>query len=384
MALIKIIMETPFIFGRIADGVEFTNREDETKQLISNFSSGTNTILISPRRWGKSSLVKKASLRASKQNKKLFFCFIDLYNVRTEEQFYQLLAEEVIKISSAKWEERVDNTKKFISRFIPKITYSPLPENDFSLGLDWKEIKRHPDEILDLAENISKKKNIKIIVCIDEFQNISTFENPLAFQKKLRSHWQQHKQTTYCLYGSKRNMMIEVFASQSMPFYKFGDLLFLQKISSANWQKFISQRFSDTKKKISADNALLIAELADNHSYYVQQLAQQVWLRSAKTCNEENIRQAFNSLLLQLGLLFQNITDSLTSIQVNFLKALIEETELLSSQKTLSHYGLKTSANVLKIKQALVKKEIIDVQGKEIYFLDPMYKEWLKKYYFNL
>ena len=100
----------------------------------------------------------------------------------------------------------------------------------FLFPLDWKEVKKGQDEILDLAENICKNKKIKVVVCIDEFQNIAFFDEPLAFQKKLRAHWQHHKQTSYCLYGSKRHLLMDIFSSQSMPFYKFGDVIFLEKI----------------------------------------------------------------------------------------------------------------------------------------------------------
>jgi len=376
-------MQTPFMFGKIATGNEFTNRESEAARLVGNFNAKTNTILISPRRWGKSSLVKKSAEMAAKGNQKLHFCFIDLFNVRNEEQFYQSLAQEVIKASTSKWEERIAATKKFMAQFIPKITYGMDIQTEFEIGLDWKEVQKLPDQIIDLPEKIAVEKKIHLVVCVDEFQNIAEFNEPLAFQKKLRAHWQGHTHVTYCLYGSKRHMMMEVFASPSMPFYKFGDLLFLEKIALEKWVSFITQRFSETGKEISETNAQLIAELAERHPYYVQQLAQITWMRSSKKCEEKDVREAHEQLVRQLSLLFQNMTDSLTSTQVNFLKAVIEGAPQLSAKETLSNYRLGTSANVLRIKEALVNKEVLDVQGSQIEFLDPIYKHWLKDVYFN-
>lgn len=104
--------------------------------------------------------------------------------------------------------------------------------NEVSLDFDWKEVRRNPDEILDLAENIAADKGLRIVVCIDEFQNIAEFDNPDYFQERLRSHWQKHQHVAYCLYGSKRHMMLDVFTDSSRPFYKFGDLIFLLKINS--------------------------------------------------------------------------------------------------------------------------------------------------------
>jgi len=240
------------------------------------------------------------------------------------------------------------------------------------------------NDILNLAEKIGTASGLKFIICIDEFQNISEFDDPLGFQKKMRSFWQKHRNVSYCLYGSKRHMMMEVFTSPSMPFYKFGDIVFLEKISVQNWITFLQKRFTQTEKKIDKTNSKLIAELVDCHPYYVQQLAQQSWLRTDIICNSDIILEAFENLVLQLSLLFQSLTDGLSNSQINFLRALINKVEHLSSQKTLLNYKLGTSGNILKIKKALIRKEIIDIQGSNITFLDPLYKYWLEKYYFKM
>ena len=375
-------METPFIFGRIALKKNFTNREEERERLINNFTMLVNTTLISPRRWGKSSLVEKAAGEAVKSDKNLRFCFIDAYNVRTEEQFYQLLATKVLKASATKLEMLFDNAKIFMGKFLPRLSFSPDNQNELSLSLDWKEVKNQPDDILNMAEKIAIEKGWKFVICIDEFQNIATFKNPVAFQKKLRANWQKHQHTAYCLYGSKRHMLMDVFSDSSMPFYKFGDLMFLEKIKKEDWIQFITGRFRETKKTISKDNAALIADLTEYHPYYVQQLAQQCWLRTSDKCNEKTVYEAHEGIVDQLSLLFQSKTDELTNSQINFLKALIEGVNQLSSKNVITKYKLGTSANVVKIKKTLENKEIIDIRGKDIALLDPMYKSWLKTRYF--
>lgn len=376
-------METPFVFGKIASDKNFTDRKTETERLVSNFGSSVNTILISPRRWGKSSLVAKAAEISFKRNKTIRFCFIDLNNVRTEEEFYQQLATKVLNASATKTRMLLENARKFLGKFIPNITISPDPGTELKLGLDWKEVKKEPDDILNLAEKISSENKIKFVICIDEFQNISEFESPLDIQKKMRSHWQKHQSVSYCLYGSKRHMLMDVFTSPSMPFYKFGDIIFLSKISLNDWIPFIQKRFADSGKKIGHGEAGLIAELTDCHPYYVQQLAQQSWLRTTTVCTKMIIEEAFHDLVLQLSMLFQNLTDGLNRTQLSLLKALIDSIHQLSSQKTILDYRLGTSANVVKIKKTLINKEIIDFQGTEISFLDPLYEFWLKEYYFN-
>ncbi len=377
-------MNTPFIFGKLAVDQNFTNRSAEIIKLKQNFISGINTILISPRRWGKSSLVKKAAMEVESEQKNIRIIYLDMFNIRTEEDFYKRLSEAVLKASGGKLEESMSFIRKFLKQWIPKITISPDAVQEMSLSLNWEEVKNKPDEILDLAESIAIEKQLKLVVCIDEFQNLSNFSDPLGFQKKIRSHWQQHQHVTYCLYGSKRHMMIEVFTRQSMPFYKFGDLIFLPKISTKDWIIFIQERFLATNKNVSEQQAERIALLAENHPYYVQQLSQLCWFRTSGELLDKDIDLAMESLVMQLSLLFQNITENLATTQVNYLKTLIDEARMLSSKEVINTYHLGSSANVSRIKAALINKEIIDDQAVgNPQIQDPVYKFWLKNHYFT-
>ncbi|MCD4734984.1 MAG: ATPase [Bacteroidales bacterium] len=378
-------MDTPFVFGKLVTGKNFTDRENELKHLKQNFISGINTILISPRRWGKSSLVKKAGDEIVRSDKKIKIVYLDMFNMRSEEEFYKSLSENVLKSVSNRIEELIANSKEFFKQFVPKITFSAGSQLEISLGLNWSEVKQQPDEILNLPERISEKKGYKIIICINEFQNLAYFEDPLAFQKKMRSFWQQHQFANYCLYGSKRHMLTEVFTSPSMPFYKFGDLLFLNKIPADFWKVFIRDRFRSTGKKISSEFALAIAFTAKEHPYYVQQLAQLCWLRTTVEVQYKTVTEATDSLVRQLSLLFQYRTESLSTTQIYFLKAMISGVIKYSSKETISDFNLGTSANVARIKSALIRKEIIDeIIPGYIEILDPIYEIWLKDYYFKL
>jgi uncharacterized protein len=376
-------METPFAFGKIVADQHFTNRVKEVERLTNNFLMGANTIMISPRRWGKSSLVHHAAGQVQKQYPGIRFVFIDLFNVRTEAQFYQLLAKETLKAFSTKVDEILEQSRRFLGRLIPKFTFSPGPDTDFSLSFDWEEIKKEPGEILFLAERLASARKMKAVICIDEFQNIAFFEDPLGFQKKLRANWQLLQHVSFCLFGSKRHMMLEVFNSPSMPFYKFGDVVFLEKIGREEWITYLEKGFRLSGKSIDREGCEMIAQLADNHPYYVQQLAQLAWLRTTGKCSENIIEEAFESLVMQLSMLFHAATDGLSTTQVNFLKALIDGVEHFSARLNLEKYQLGTSANIQRIKKALVEKEIIDTTGGSVQILDPLYAWWLKHFYWK-
>jgi hypothetical protein len=234
-----------------------------------------------------------------------------------------------------------------------------------------------------LPEAIAKAKKISIIVCIDEFQAIGDFTESIEFQRKLRSHWQHHHHVGYCLYGSKRTMLLDIFSNASMPFYKFGDIMFLQKISNTKWGEFIQKRFEDTRKKILIEHAEYLAGLVENHSYYVQQLAQQAWLRTKTACSKTIIDESLQSIKNQLSLLFVGQIGAMTSTQLNFLKATLDGETAFSSQENLKKYRLGSSANLKKIKKALISREIIDIHTLSVTVLDPIFKLWLKEDYFK-
>ncbi len=376
------MMETPFIFGKIATEKNFTDREKETADLVRNFTSLINTIIISPRRWGKSSLVNKAAKLAMNQDSRLRICHIDLFNVRDEEHFYSLLAQKVISATSTKWEEAVASAKSMFSHLVPKISIGSDPTNEVSIDFDWETVKQNPDEVLDFAEKIAQKKGLKIVICVDEFQNISEFTDADYLQKKLRSHWQRHQSVAYCLYGSKRHMMMEVFTNSSKPFYKFGNLMFLDKIDTHCLVEFFQRRFADTNKRINDDAANLIVQLVENHPYYAQQLAQQSWLRTKDVCRVEIVREAHAALVEQLSLLFVTITETLTTQQLNYLKALIAKEKAITSTDVMHRYKISSTTSIARSKAALIKNDILDNKAGEISFQDPIYAYWLKTEYF--
>lgn len=373
-------MEIPFIYGKIADGIAFTDRENETEKLVNNFKGLINTVIISPRRWGKTSLVNKA-LGITAKDKEYITVSIDIFNCRSEAEFYNAFASAVLKAGISKIEEFVVSARKYMGGLLPKISLGDgLSTTELSLGVDFKDKEFSVDEILDLPQKLAKDRGKKFIVCLDEFQNICEYQNPLDFQKKLRSHWQRHTSVCYCLYGSKRNMLLNIFGVHTNPFYKFGDIIFLNKISSDNWVKFITETFDRTGKNIPPQTAKKIADMVSMHPYYVQQLAQQAWLRTEDVCSDAIVEDAFEGIIGQLNLLFCNLLDSLTAKQVQFLKAIGNGEKNFTSENVLKQYKLGTSANVKNLKEACIKKDIIDVEpGNTIVFQDPMFECWLNR-----
>lgn len=367
-----------FIFGVATSGENFTDRKNETKRLLLNFQQGINTILISPRRIGKTSLVRKVCELAQSDDLKIVY--LDIFSCRSDREFYDAFATAILRQTSSKLEEWIDNAKRFLSRITPKFSIGTDPMTDFSVSLELNTKSEDVTDILQLPEKIALEKGIKIVVCIDEFQQISEFSDSKIFQKRLRTVWQLQENVSYCLFGSKKHLMNELFERRSLPFYKFGDALYLQKIDTEDWVKYICERFEVTNKSISPSLAEKIAKRVDNHSSYVQQLAWLVWVHTDKIATEENFEEAWQDLLDQNTPLFEKQTENLTMYQLNFLKAIIDGvSKEFTTKNVLEKYNLGTSSSVAVVKRALIKKELIDIEKKEIVISDIVLKEWLKR-----
>lgn len=368
----------PFIFGVATSGDNFTDREKETSRLVLNFQHGVNTVLISPRRWGKTSLVQKACHLA--QSDKLKVVYLDIFSCRSDRDFYDALASAIIKQTSSKWDEWLEHTKLFLSRISPKISMGTDPMKDFSISLELNPKSDDIDEILQLPEKIAQKKGYNIVVCIDEFQQIAEFKDSKTFQKRLRSVWQLQKSVSYCLFGSKKHLMNELFEKKSLPFYKFGDAIYLSKIGTQDWISYICGRFEATGKQISRELAEKICQRMDNHSSYVQQLAWLVWIHTDEVATEQDFEAACQDIIDQNTPLFEKQTESLSTYQMNFMRAIIDGVNSeFTKQEILQKYKLGSSANVSIVKRALVKKELIEIEQRQAIIPDPVMKVWLKR-----
>lgn len=371
--------EATFVFGVRVEGNTFTDRKEETNRLKMNFLYGVNTILISPRRMGKTSLVEKVCSLVESDTLKI--AKIDAFGCRSENDFINAFATAVVRATSSRWEEWMENAKTFLSRFIPKISIGQDPLTDFSIALEYNRANTVTEDILQLPETIAKQKGIKIVICIDEFQQIADFPDSITFQKKLRSVWQLQSNVSYCLYGSKKHMMEKMFQSQSHPFYRFGDLFYLDKISETDWVEYICDRFRMTGKEISRELASEICSVTDRYSSYVQQLAWLVWLRTDKHATKEDVEFGIDRMLDACEPLFIQQTESLSAYQMNFLRALTNGVHTgFTRSEILDTYQLGTAANISRLKKALTEKDLIMMTApKKLEISDPILALWLKR-----
>ena len=369
-------MDKTFIFGVSVEGENFTDRTQETERIRLNFENGVNTVLISPRRIGKTSLVKKVCSSITASGIKTIY--MDIYDCRDEYDFYTRFATTVIRETSSRIEQALESAKEFLGRLAPAVSISPDPSHEFSISLGIKPKDIDPETILSLPEKIAKKKGCHIVICIDEFQQIGEFPDSIIVQKRLRGVWQHQQYTSYCLFGSKKHMMENIFQNRRMPFYMFGDTFYLKPIPTQDWIPFIQSRFASKGKNISAELAGEICMTVENHSSYVQQLAWNVLLQTKDSATPQNLKDAVLELINQCSPLFTHQTESLTSYQMNFLKAVCSGVHSGFGNKDVTdRFGLGSKSNITRLQKSLTDKELIDkVDGRTV-IADPVLRLWL-------
>ena len=309
------------------------------------------------------------------------FCMIDMFSIASEEEFYRTYTKKVIQASSSRSEEWLTNVKRFLKNVSPRISLGVDPIHDFEVSLDYKE-KRTQEEVLDLPEKLAKDKGINLVICLDEFQNIEFFAQPQVFQKKLRARFQHHSSVTYLMYGSKRHMMSNLFSNRSMPFYKFGEVIYLDKISLKDWITFLKKQFARTGKLINEDLAIAIAKTVEFHPYYVQQFAYHVWELTQEKATSLTLKVALETMLERNSLLFEREFEQLSKMQIYLAKAIASGFhDRLMTKKVINKFDLSSSAAVASALAGLEKKEIIDRFTKKVEFVDPLFGIWIQRMY---
>lgn len=373
-------MKKDFVYGVAVTDYNFTGREEETRRLRQNFENGINSILISPRRWGKTSLVDYVCRQL--EDSDIMIVRLDVFGCKSEYDFYNALAVAVLKQTASKVQLWMDEAKDFLMRLTPRISFSADPTSEVSVSLGITPETHSPEEVLGMVETIARRKERHIVVCIDEFQQIGEFDNTKSVQATLRSVWQHHHYTSYCLFGSKQHMMSSIFLNRSMPFYQFGDLMWLQKIPTEDWVGYIVSHFENAGRHITEEQAAQICKIVENYPSYVQHLASIILNRTpvGGTVAEEVFPSATKELVSTNEALYMQQVEPLSGYQMNLLRAITSGIHCGYNEKEVRmQFDLGSPSNIVRLRHALIEKDLIYSEMKKLYITDPVFSLWFRQ-----
>jgi len=358
--------ENPFKFGTVVDGDYFTDREDELTRIGSYLKSENHLIIISPRRFGKTSLIRKLLNESGRR-----YVYLDMQLVVSEEDFASQLLKRICRIFP------LQKLKGYIKSFrlIPSVILNPVTgETEITFKPGSKDLAPLED-VLNLIEKLGKESE-KIIVVLDEFQDIFRINSGL--DRMLRSVMQTHKNINYVFMGSSESMIREIFEKKDSSFYRFGSLLTLGKIPEEKFRLFLEYRFTGLVREAGHISEVIL-KITGSHPYYTQQLAFTVWEllnRSAdvsgvvEAAADEIVMSHDNDFELLWNTLNRTDMMVLTGMSAGSISPLTDEFSRL--------YGTGATSTVFSALQRLIRKGMIIKKGSVYSIDDPFFRRWIQ------
>ena len=354
-------MINPFQFGVLVDNDFFTDRVKELKEVQQSLDSANHLILISPRRFGKSSLVAKA-VKASGR----LHITLNMQNMLSVEDFASKLLRELFRQYPM---ERIRHLMTHF-RIIPTVSTNPVTNViDVSFQPTMNTMVLLEDAMA-LLEKVSSNAK-RLIVVFDEFQEILNIRKGL--DKQLRSVMQEQQHLNYILLGSQESMMTEIFERKKSPFYHFGKLMRLGKIPYDDFKEYVSARLPlDDQDKLNGIVEEILA-FTSLHPYYTQQLSSQVWeMMTYDHLVDGVVKESISKIVrthdLDFERLWLNFNRTDRSIMLNLSKGI----------NPLQNRQVATSTSFSSIKRLMKAGYVIRVNGYELE--DPFFKEWILRY----
>lgn len=360
----------PFKFGNVVTGEYFTNRKKEIKEIVSEIKSGQHIVLMSPRRYGKTSLVhevmKSSGMKSFRINMELISDVVDLAN------YYVRNALSLSKF------EKIKHYLKNL-KVQPYIKIQPgTSEISVSFDAEAKNIPMLLSDSFQLPETIARSMKKKIVIVFDEFQEIRRISPNL--ERKMRGIFQYHQNITYIFIGSQEGMIREIFQNKKNPFYKFGRHINLRKIPKAEFLDFVLKRFSS--QRIDARGVVEgILEFTDCHPYYTQQLCHEIYILSEKrTLTKGIINKAVDQITAEHHADYSRWWDSLTNTERKVIIGIASGNYNPTSQEFIRKYGIKSASTSGSVVSKLTASgTLVKKNGGKIKIEDPFWKEWILK-----
>ena len=351
-------MDFPFAFDRIAAGGSILGRNREISEIVAAIETGNRSLaLYSGARSGKETIVTEALEQVRSRRRNLIVCEIDLFNVRSLEDF------------TALWRDKMRECAVEVNRD------ALLP---FEICID--EIAGN--KVFDLPGIIANEAGTQMVVYFKEFQNLLRFEDEEFGFDALERIWSRHHHVKYIFTGSFVNAMKYIFEERKC-FYGMCRTLQLAPLDKKMLCEYIRSSFLNVGRVIEMEEALAIYDIASGDIWYIKQLCSFCYAMPAGYVNRKIVNRARDILLSIHEPRFKQILFDLTSNQINLLHAVVDGVQKFTSAETLENYRLNSSAGVVRVKEALQKKEVLTFDSDDnARIIDPLFEYWLRNYYF--
>ena len=381
-------MDIPFIYDRYVTNKDFAGRKSECLALSSLIAADENIVLSEPPKSGKKSLVQQTMFEMRIAGKNFCAAAVDMFNIRSSEMFLTKLGNAVIRSMAASPDEYEKAVREHLGGTCFTFDRQLFADYDKVISLTGIPDGNDMDAMFSLPYRMAEASGIKMIVTIDEFQSVLHMKDCDTVLKVMENVFRRYSEIrpslcSYILSGSHVNAMKEIFCHRKF-FWRTVEHLPLSRIDDRDLAEHIRRGFLKGGKDIERDQAIGICSLFKGNIWYINHFCAICDSMSKGYINEGIMLDALNILTGIHEVRFMDMMDSLTGHQISFLKAALDGETKFSSSDTIARYGLNSSANVRRVKDALLKKEILTFNEKEEpVILDPLFEYWVRKYYFE-
>ena len=373
-------MANPFTMRVIAPDSPFCNRAEELKVLSRHAVNQANVVVFSPRRYGKTSLVRKVQAEIEKEGFLTFYA--DLFMVTSANEVAERIAKNVYGLLH-KRESLFQKGARFLKTFTTfRPVLKPSLKNGFSLSVEPFSASIPGKELLDkVMEELGlfiQRERSKVHFVLDEFQEITELKEP-AIEGVLRKHIQHH-QASYFFVGSRRRVLLDIFNQRSRPFYQSAIMYPIKALPHHDLVSFLKGRFEKEGKSCPMSVAEEISQRTFQYPYYAQALAYNVFDLAGKAIKSEDVDAGFERLLSSERYAYEAMIQGLTGAQIALLRALATSpnAKILSSDYIAQHK--LTVGGVQYAQKKLVELDLIEKHNDVWRVVDPIFAVWLSRF----
>lgn len=378
-------MENPFVYGEVVPASAFVDRHAELRRLGEDLLAGQKVFLISPRRYGKSSLIRRALAGTERAG-----CLTVEVTVSSYSSYLAFLEGYSRAVLSA--ETKVSRALAWIRDAIgatrPEVRLEAEPDGTSAVAVAFpavrsaRDVSRLAPEVFALPARLAEARGRRVVVALDEFQAIGGF-NGGSVEEALRAAVQHQRQVGYVFAGSEPSLM-EAMLGPKRPFYKAGPVMRLEKIPADLFAAFIEQRFQKTGLKPEDGLGHAVVDLAGGLPYDVQRLAHEVWddakADGLRRVGVETLHATLRRLLAEHEVFFEATWQRLTLAQRGVLRALVlEEGRSLLSADVRQRHRLGGASSVQAALGALVKQDVVTRDEDRYVVVDSLMREWIAR-----
>lgn len=382
-------MDTPFPYDKFVTGKDFIGRKSDCTILSNLLSQGEHVALIEPPRSGKTSLVQQALFSMRFSTKVFTVGQFSVLNIRTVDEFLLRYGSTVIRMVASTPDEYARMVEKHLAGTHFVFDRDAFANRDEVLSRGWDLDAADVKAVLRLPYLIAQERTAPLLLIIDEFQNVNFTEDGYLILRSLDEVIREeaeagHKGFSFVFSGSMVNAMKEIFESSRL-FYRRVTRVPLSQVDEREIADHVIKGFLAGGKVMEKNLLIGACRLFKNNLWYINHFSAICNSMSKGYIMEPVLVDALSCLISVHEPRFRAMMNGLTTFQVSLLRATVEGNTRFSASEVIRKYSLNSSANVKRVKDALMKKEILTFDSDDRpEFLDPLFEYWIRKYYFEL